>query len=184
MLKYCFILDEEKGTVQLGAGCPDEYYIEIGMQQRDVDQSDIDFQWYLTEKCPKKSEEQKLQDAKTNKYNEANRGAKLHIEEGKALYELTPTRHIEATDGNIGKFTSFAFGYISGEITSTVTWNTKEDENIELNQQEVQQILTGLNAIQTQVWTVKFPYYKNLIDNAQTVAEVEAIEIDYDNETF
>ena len=52
MLKYCFIKDKKTGLVQIGVGCPDEYYIEIGMEQRDVEQSEVDFQWYLTEKCP------------------------------------------------------------------------------------------------------------------------------------
>lgn len=59
MLKYCYIDDLETGLVQLGVGCSDEYYEEIGMKKQDVKQSDIDFQWYLSEKCPMKSEEQK-----------------------------------------------------------------------------------------------------------------------------
>lgn len=62
MIKYCKIIDNEKGLVQLGAGCSDEYYIEIGMIERDVQQSDKDFQWYLTEKCPMKTDEEKEQE--------------------------------------------------------------------------------------------------------------------------
>ena len=56
MKKYCKILNEETGLVQIGVGCPDEYYIEIGMEKRNVKQSDLDNQWYLEEKCPKKPE--------------------------------------------------------------------------------------------------------------------------------
>jgi hypothetical protein len=56
MQAYCLILDEETGLVQKGVGCPDEYYIEIGMEIRDIKQSDIDSEWYLTEKCPMKPE--------------------------------------------------------------------------------------------------------------------------------
>lgn len=59
VMKYCFITDEEIGLVQLGAGCSDEYYIEIGMQQRDVEQSEKDFEWYLKEKCPHYTPEEK-----------------------------------------------------------------------------------------------------------------------------
>lgn len=70
MLKYCFITDQEKGLVQLGAGCSDEYYQEIGMEKRDVEQSDKDNQWYLSEKCPHKTDEEKLQDAKDAKKQE------------------------------------------------------------------------------------------------------------------
>ena len=49
---YCKILDEETGLVQVGAGCPDEYYIEIGMEKRNVEISEKDNNWYLEEKCP------------------------------------------------------------------------------------------------------------------------------------
>lgn len=56
MKAYCKIIDEETGLVQKGVGCPDEYYIEIGMKIRDIKQSDIDSEWYLAEKCPMKPE--------------------------------------------------------------------------------------------------------------------------------
>jgi hypothetical protein len=56
MRAYCKILDEETGLVQKGAGCSDEYYQEIGMEVRDIKQSDIDSEWYLTEKCPMRPE--------------------------------------------------------------------------------------------------------------------------------
>lgn len=64
MKKYCKILNEETGMVQLGVGCSDSYYIEIGMKKRDVKQSDIDFEWYLEEKCPMKTKEQKQKEEK------------------------------------------------------------------------------------------------------------------------
>lgn len=59
MKKYCEILNEETGLVRLGAGCTDEYYEEIGMKKREVRQSDIDFEWYLYDLCPMKTEEEK-----------------------------------------------------------------------------------------------------------------------------
>ena len=62
MLKYCFIKNEETGLVQLGAGCSEKYYLSIGMIKRDVQQSDIDNDWYLTEKCPMKTEEEKTRE--------------------------------------------------------------------------------------------------------------------------
>lgn len=61
MIKYCKILDEETGLVQLGAGCSDEYYKSIGMKQRDVEQSEINNNWYLTNKCPHYTDEEKEQ---------------------------------------------------------------------------------------------------------------------------
>lgn len=126
------------------------------------------------------TEEEKLISAKQNKYNEANEGAKKYLD-GDALYEFEEGKHIEATDGNIAKFTAYALAYITGQLqpTDTVVWNTKEDETVELNQEQVVSILNGLGQVQAYVWAVKFPYYVNLIESAQTLEEVQAIVIDY-----
>ena len=62
MLKYCFIKNKETGLVQLGAGCSEEFYLSIGMIKRDVKQSDIDNDWYLTEQCPMKTDEEKAKE--------------------------------------------------------------------------------------------------------------------------
>lgn len=62
MFKYCKVLDEKIGLVQIGVGCPDEYYKEIGMESRNVQQSDVDGNWYVIDKCPMKTQEQKEQE--------------------------------------------------------------------------------------------------------------------------
>jgi hypothetical protein len=126
------------------------------------------------------TEEEKLILAKQAKYNEANEGAKQYLN-GDALYEFEEGKHIEATDGNIAKFTAYALAYITGQLqpTDTVVWNTKEDETVELNQEQVVSILNGLGQVQAYVWAVKFPYYIGLIEQVETVDEVNAIVIDY-----
>lgn len=128
-------------------------------------------------------EEESLAKAKREKYQEANEGAKQYLN-GDALYEFEEGKHIEATDGNIAKFTAYALAYITGQLqpTDTVVWNTKEDETVELNQEKVVSILNGLGQVQAYVWAVKFPYYIGLIEQAETVEEVNAIVIDYTSE--
>ena len=127
------------------------------------------------------TDEEDLAKAKENKYLEALTKAQEYINSGEALYEFTEGKHIEATDGNIGKFSSYALGFLSGTIPpeNTVEWNTKEDENVELTSLQVSDILIGLGAIQSNIWTNKFVAYKQAIDEAQTIEEVEGIEIDY-----
>lgn len=49
---YCKVLNNNTGLVQIGVGCSNEYYEEIGMRIRNVEQSEKDSEWYLTEKCP------------------------------------------------------------------------------------------------------------------------------------
>lgn len=62
MIKYCKIINKEKGLVEIGTGTNANFYKSIGMTQLDVQQSDIDGAWYLTDKCPMKTEEEKIQE--------------------------------------------------------------------------------------------------------------------------
>lgn len=123
-------------------------------------------------------EEKSLTKAKAKKYEEAKTKAYVYLESGEALYEFEPNKHIEATDGNIGKFTAYALGFMAGS-TAPVVWSTKEDETVTLDVEQVTNILQGLGAVQAQVWTVKFTDYVTEIQKATTVEEVENIEIDY-----
>ena len=179
MLKYCQILNNETGRVAIATGTNTAYYQSIGMVERDVEQSDVDYDWYLKEKCPHKSEEQKLQEAKEAKYNEALQGAKDFID-NEAAYQFDENNHIEATDGNIGKMTAYALGFQTGTIQQ-VAWTSKEDNVLILNAEDVLRILTGLGEIQSDVWNRQFVNYKTRIDNAQTVEAVNKIEVIYVN---
>ena len=122
---------------------------------------------------------EQLEKAKNKKYLEALTKAKDFIENG-ALFQFDENNHIEATDGNIGKFTAYAVGFSSKQFNS-VYWTTKEDNVIELNAEDVQTILAGLGSIQSDVWNAQFVAYKTAIDNASTVEEVERITINYVN---
>lgn len=183
MIKYAIITNEETGLCDVAAGTNTAYYESIGMTPLDVEQSDIDNSWYLADKCPHKSEEQKLQEAKEVKYDEANTKARIFLETGEALYPFKQDGHIyhiEATDGNIAKIGLKATSLlIIQDYTTTFPWNTKEDINIQLNALEGKEIAEGLGAIQDNVWTIQFPAYIAEIENAETVEEVEAIVIEY-----
>ena len=125
-----------------------------------------------------KTDEENLNEAKINKYNEINNGARIYLESGEALFEIEEGKHIEATDGNIAKLSAYALSFMTG-VQSEVYWNTKEDETIALNQEQLTQALMGLGEVQATVWNVKFPYYLKQLENATTVEEVKAITVDY-----
>lgn len=59
MIKYVSFIDEEKGLCAVGTGEDIQTYIEMGMTEMDVEQSDVDNCWYTKEKCPHKTEKQK-----------------------------------------------------------------------------------------------------------------------------
>lgn len=125
--------------------------------------------------------EELLLEAKAAKYKEANEGARAYLESGEALYELEPGKNIEATDGNIGKLSAYALGFITGQLGAgdVVYWNTKEDETIALTQEQLGNALAGLGAVQAEVWNVKFPAYLARIEACTSADEVREIVVDY-----
>lgn len=62
MLKYAKVINEETGLVDVGVGTNVNFYQSIGMIELDVQQSDIDNNWYLADKCPMKTDEEKEQE--------------------------------------------------------------------------------------------------------------------------
>ena len=53
--KYAKIINEKTKEVQVGVGCPDEYYIEIGMTLMEVEQA-YNGNWYIAGHAPIKPE--------------------------------------------------------------------------------------------------------------------------------
>lgn len=62
MKLYGTIIDNNTGLCSVGTGTNTEFYKSIGMVELDVQQSDIDNNYYLIDKCPMKSDEQKLKE--------------------------------------------------------------------------------------------------------------------------
>ena len=176
MLKYAKVIDET-GKVIIGNGTNAEFYISQGFELLEVEKSEVDNMWYLADKCPHKSDEQLLQEAKEAKYAEALTKAKDFID-NEAVYQIDENSSIEATDGNIGKLTAYALGFQTGAFEE-VQWTTKEDNVITLTAENLLPILMGLGTIQSAVWNIEYVNYKQQIEEAETIEEVEAIEINY-----
>lgn len=62
MIKYAKITNEQTGLCEVGIGTNAKFYQSIGMTELDVQQSDIDNSWYLAERCPMKTDEQKAKE--------------------------------------------------------------------------------------------------------------------------
>ena len=59
MIKYAKVTNEETGLCEVGIGTDIDYYKSIGMVELDVEKSEKDGQWYLSEKCPHYTPEEK-----------------------------------------------------------------------------------------------------------------------------
>lgn len=172
MLKYCFIKDKKTGLVQLGVGCPDEYYIEIGMQQRDVEQSEIDYQWYLTEKCPHYTDKQKLENAKTAKTqdNDLLRDEALNrgVTYNNILFDSD-------TDQKVNLLATVSMM----QDTDTIEWFGMNNDSLVCTKQDLLNIGGLITALHSFCWA-KNAEIKEQIKQAETIEEVENIEINYE----
>lgn len=172
MEKYCFITDEETGLVQLGAGCSDEYYIEIGMKLRDVEQSEKNYQWYLADKCPHFTEEEKFANAKADKIalNDELRDEALlsGVEYQNVLFDSDTDQKVNllATVSMLGD-------------EDTITWYGMDNNGLLCAKSDLIAIGGLITELHSYCWNMN-AYIKEQINNAQTVEEIEQIEINYD----
>lgn len=58
MYKYVKDTDKNGKCSSVGTGTNTEFYKSIGMVKKDVEQSEVDGQWYLADKCPHYSDEE------------------------------------------------------------------------------------------------------------------------------
>lgn len=171
MLKYCFIKDEKSGLVQLGVGCPDEYYIEIGMQQRDVEQSEKDEQWYLIDKCPHYTNEEKLEIAKFNKIQEND-----FIRDNALISGVTYNNILFDSDTD-QKINLLATVSMMND-TDTIEWFGMNNDSLVCTKQDLLNIGGLITQLHSFVWN-KNAEIKTEINEASTIQEVENIIIDY-----
>lgn len=177
MEKYAKIINNETGLCDVGIGTDTQHYISKGYELKNVEQSEIDGNWYLTNKCPHHTQEEKLTMAKNDKYQEANRQAHNFLD-NIATFELTNNFHIECTKENMNTFATAAIA-IEKQLLPYQEWTSKEDNVMQLDEEQCLIISMGIGMIQSFVWNTQFVAYKNRINECQTVEEVEQIEINY-----
>lgn len=61
MIKYGNVVNKETGLCIVGLGTDSKFYKSLGMKPLDVEQSDVDGNWYLADKCPHLTERQKME---------------------------------------------------------------------------------------------------------------------------
>lgn len=186
MMKYGKIINEENGLCEVGTGNNPKIYKNIGYSLLDVQQSDIDNQWYLAEKCPMKTEDVKLLEAKEIKAQEATTKAYAYeqtdalitVKATNAMTRVSDLYHIEGHFTNMIKISAYAQ---SMGVEDILPWNTKENVNVFLNKTGCAQLSALMQQMNVKLWTVDFPTYLAQIEACTTVEEVNAINIEYAN---
>lgn len=86
MLKYVKDIDENGLCKQVGTGTNAKFYRSIGMIEADVEQSEVDGQWYLKEKCPHYTEEEVAEQEELAQINQEAAELEKTLDELKSAY--------------------------------------------------------------------------------------------------
>lgn len=146
----------------------------------ETDRPIVDFQFadtddYRQEKL-QQAKEIKLKEILEKAYEYENQTGLVSFD-GRISETETQVLHTELF--NQGKFFQMVIGFSQGVLTGDQLYNTKEDINVLINSEEAQAIYFAIKNATEKLWTVDYLYYKKLIEQAETVEDVEAVEVDY-----
>lgn len=175
MFKYAKIINQQTGLCEVGTGTNTAFYKSIGMTEQDVLLSDIDGNWYLADKCPRKSEEQKLSEAKIIKQAENTRLAKLAVENGHVVFKGA---EFETNAQTVGDLTATMLLMQAGGM-ETYLWLSKDDQPISLSIEDFGTLGELIAEFKNTIWQEKYLAYKTQIEQAETLETVENIVIEY-----
>lgn len=132
---------------------------------------------YKTEQLTK-AKYAKTQEATDKAYSFESKDALITVSATNMMSRSSETYHIEATLTNNIKLSAYAQAL---DETSVLPWNTKENVNVLLNKAACTALTSLMSQLNAKLWTVDFPTFLAQIEAAQTVEDVEAIEIVYPN---
>lgn len=175
MFKYAKIINQQTGLCEVGTGTNTAFYKSIGMTEQDVLLSDIDGNWYLAEKCPRKSKEQKLAETKSKKQAENTTKAKQAVENGHVVFK---NAEFETNAQTVGDLTATMLLMQAGGM-ETYLWLSKDDQAVELSLADFGTLGELIAEFKNTIWQEKYLAYKTQIEQAETLETVENIVIEY-----
>ena len=81
MYKYVKYNEDSGLCTEVGTGTNTDFYKSIGMVRKEVEQSEVDGQWYLKAKCPHYTDEEKEQQKEQKESEEKELALQKAIEE-------------------------------------------------------------------------------------------------------
>ena len=171
MIKYAKVIDEQKGLCEVGLGTNIMFYDSMGMSQLDVEQSDIDNKWYLIDKCPHKTTERLLQEAKENKISDNDIARDYALDAGVVYKDVLFDSDTDQ------KINLLAIISIMDE-QDTIVWFGKDNQSLNCNKSDLINIGELIARLQKFCWA-KNSLIKAMILKAQSIKEVNSIAIDY-----
>ena len=176
MFKYAKIINQQTGLCEVGDGTNTAFYKSIGMTEQDVLLSDIDGNWYLADKCPIKSEEQKLSEAKSEKQQENQKA--LDVARTSHTFVVTLQNQECEFDTKDKTQSDLNSAAIASGMGQPWLWTTNNRITLSLTAEDIQVVSAAyMQAVNADI--AKWTAFEEQIEQAETIAAVENIEIEY-----
>ena len=126
------------------------------------------------------TESEVLQRLKVQKQQENTDKAKLAVENGHVVFKGA---EFETNAQTVGDLTATMLLMQAGGI-ETYLWLSKDDQAVELTLNDFGTLGELIAEFKNDIWQRKYLYFKTMIENATTIAELNNINIDYTIEWF
>lgn len=182
MIKYAKIVNENTGLVEIGLGDDFEFYESIGMYQLDVRQSDIDKNWYLSDKCPIKTSSERAAEIKNDLIEKVNYPLKEKVAYTGVLFTKDGQDLCFETNNNSMAMINFILTQIlAGALTSVANWKCRRVEaphepvSVDFTVEQFQQLVQFAGVMVTTAFAVE----------KEINAQIEALTVEQlNNEEF
>lgn len=171
MIKYARVMNNETGICEVGLGTDTAFYEEIGMTLQDVEESEINGQWYLKDKCPHYTDAEKLEQAKQEKIAENDTARDEALNSGVTYQGIL---FDSDTDQKVNLLATVSMM----SDTDTITWFGMDNQPLECTKEDLLNIGGLITQLHSFCWN-KNAEIKTAINEASAIEEVENIKIDY-----
>jgi len=86
MYKYVKDIQENGKCLQVGTGTNEKFYQSIGMVYKDVEQSEVDGNWYLKDLCPHYTEEEIAEQEELSKLTQESKKLESTLKELQSMF--------------------------------------------------------------------------------------------------
>lgn len=155
--------------------CVCDYTNDLTFEQLDVEQSDVDGKWYLPVECPHKQLDEKLLELKKEKHTENTTKAKQAVENGHVVFKGA---QFETNAQTVGDLTATML-LMQASGLETYSWLSKDDKVVELTLEDFGTLGGLIAEFKNTIWQEKYLAFKTAIEQAETLTELEEIEIEY-----
>lgn len=127
MYKYAIIKDTAKGLCTVGDESNEKFYKSIGMELLDVQQSDVDGLWYLIDKCPMKTNEQKARLIKNDLIENVNYNLKSNVAYTGVRFDYGDIELVFETNKDSMSLINFTLtSILTGAMTEVKNWKCRK----------------------------------------------------------